>query len=239
MLRHLACLLVLNIAASHVKATGQSSCDAGFYGDACQYRCSGNCANNVSCDAVTGNCPEDCVAGWEGKLCDKECVDGNYGVNCRKDCSGNCANGEPCGRVQGHCRSGCLAGWTGVRCDIEVILTTVQTTTESADVTQYTYILYGVIVVSSAVVISVCIAAVCCLFRKTKADKAQSSSNVDENPKENSNVFNTYNETYDSIYDFPISQNMERPPSYRDHFEHEYGKLQRPEELNDYVEIIE
>jgi hypothetical protein len=58
------------ISAAGGNEANNGPCDPGIYGDKCQFQCSGNCANNATCDADTGKCPGDCVAGWEGGLCD-------------------------------------------------------------------------------------------------------------------------------------------------------------------------
>jgi len=44
-----------------------TDCAAGYYGLGCQGRCL--CANNASCDVVSGSC--DCLPGWTGPACDQ------------------------------------------------------------------------------------------------------------------------------------------------------------------------
>jgi hypothetical protein len=67
----------------------------------------------------------------------------------------------------------------------------------------------------------------------------QPSSKSDDTPKESSHVYDAYTETYESIYDLHISQNIDRPPSYREEYEHEYGKIKKEEDSNTYVELID
>jgi hypothetical protein len=76
-------------------------------------------------------------------------------------------------------------------------------------------------------------------LHKRKEDKTQFSPNYNETPKESSQVYNTYNETYDSIYDLPIPQNMDRPPSYREEYDHVNGKIDKTYDCDSYVEPIE
>merc|ERR1712235_60674 len=50
----------------------QDTCDAGFWGDDCNFMC-GNCKGNNSCSKSNGECLEEggCETGWTGKDCMK------------------------------------------------------------------------------------------------------------------------------------------------------------------------
>lgn len=50
-------------------------------------------------------------------FCKKECIKGWYGDNCTKQCEGHCRDGNTCNHVTGLCDGGCAAGWTGYMCD--------------------------------------------------------------------------------------------------------------------------
>ncbi|XP_061180804.1 multiple epidermal growth factor-like domains protein 10 [Saccostrea echinata] len=89
-------------------------CKSGSYGKDCNSVC-GHCANNATCNEVTGSCPdENCEAGWthtNGRKCDKECQQGFYGRNCSLPC-GHCENKAACNHVTGTCPSSfCESGW--------------------------------------------------------------------------------------------------------------------------------
>ncbi|XP_078329082.1 uncharacterized protein LOC111114425 isoform X2 [Crassostrea virginica] len=118
------------VQCNHVTGTCPNGCDAGIYGDKCDFECDnhtygleckemcGNCSNGKPCHHVDGTCPHGCDAGMYGEKCDLECGNNTYGVECKEMC-GNCSNGEPCYQVDGTCPNGCEAGMYGDRCDLE------------------------------------------------------------------------------------------------------------------------
>ena len=57
------------------------SCRTGFYGLACNLKCSPHCRSS-SCDRTSGNCSS-CDSGWEGSKCDIQCI-GISTTGCRK-----------------------------------------------------------------------------------------------------------------------------------------------------------
>ena len=47
-----------------------SDCKPGTYGTSCIQQC-GNCADNVTCDIKTGQCPGNCEPGWYPPMCNR------------------------------------------------------------------------------------------------------------------------------------------------------------------------
>ncbi|XP_062602036.1 multiple epidermal growth factor-like domains protein 10 [Saccostrea cucullata] len=96
------------------------TCQTNFYGKNCSCSC-GHCANNATCDHVTGSCPSGlCKRGWKknsDKRCDEECENGTFGSNCQSKCSGHCVGGLPCNKVDGLCTEGCAFGWINPYCN--------------------------------------------------------------------------------------------------------------------------
>ena len=68
------------------------------------------CENGGKCHHVNGLC--DCLAGFFGKTCEKECPENAYGSNCSKSC--DCVNSKSCNARNGNCV--CRTGWTDTRC---------------------------------------------------------------------------------------------------------------------------
>ncbi|XP_062580654.1 multiple epidermal growth factor-like domains protein 10 isoform X2 [Saccostrea cucullata] len=54
------------------------TCPPGTYGEGCERKCSGNCANNETCHKVDGFCPGGCHNGFQGNRCSEEI---DIGVN--------------------------------------------------------------------------------------------------------------------------------------------------------------
>lgn len=44
-----------------------AACDVGHFGEQCVEMC--HCAENVTCNAVSGDCPSGCADGWTGPSC--------------------------------------------------------------------------------------------------------------------------------------------------------------------------
>ncbi|XP_062614716.1 multiple epidermal growth factor-like domains protein 10, partial [Saccostrea cucullata] len=97
-----------------------TKCLTEYYGLQCEYTCSGNCMDGVTCNQVTGQCDNGCKSGWTGRQCNETCKAGKYGQNCSAYCSVNCLNNDPCNKTDGHCDLGCLPGFTGDLCNKEV-----------------------------------------------------------------------------------------------------------------------
>ncbi|XP_062611196.1 multiple epidermal growth factor-like domains protein 10 [Saccostrea cucullata] len=167
---------------------------------------------------------------------DPKCKAGFYGVNCRQTCSGNCVDRQPCGRVRGHCRNGCTDSWSGLRCDYTV--PSLQTSTSQTPGSELpSYVLYVALTVTSVIILGAGVSVLVCCMRK-KQRRRLSSTNWDKNERsENDKIFNIDNEIYDSIYEQPIEQDSERPPSYRS-VDHAYEEM-KPDPVNDYIEITE
>ncbi|XP_045209797.2 uncharacterized protein LOC123561470 [Mercenaria mercenaria] len=91
-----------------------SACDDGFFGEQCDQKC-GFCLEGEPCYKITGTCPNQCAAGYQGTQCFTQCADGNYGNNCQEFC-GNCAFGVACDIFTGFCPLGCAPGWKGDLC---------------------------------------------------------------------------------------------------------------------------
>lgn len=75
------------------------------------------CAENSTCDHVTGTCNEGCESGWRGPLCTDRCEAGRFGLTCEGTC-GRCLKGT-CDHVSGVCEHGCARGWMGDLCEEE------------------------------------------------------------------------------------------------------------------------
>ncbi|XP_078330301.1 uncharacterized protein LOC111113226 isoform X2 [Crassostrea virginica] len=84
----------------------------GRYGKNCSLLCPENCI----CDVKDNTCVE-CVSGYKGHLCFKECDGHTYGLKCNQSC-GKCSGGVQCDHVTGSCPNGCDAGMNGDRCDL-------------------------------------------------------------------------------------------------------------------------
>ncbi|XP_012937090.1 receptor-type tyrosine-protein phosphatase T [Aplysia californica] len=89
-------------------------CRHGFYGPSCVNKC-GACRHRVTCDPVSGECPDGCQDGYKGKLCAKLCPSHMYGRDCLKKC-GVCKDKQSCDPFTGRCSSGCEEGHTGFEC---------------------------------------------------------------------------------------------------------------------------
>ncbi|KAL3859709.1 hypothetical protein ACJMK2_009914 [Sinanodonta woodiana] len=74
-----------------------NTCEEGWYGENCQYRC--QCEHNATCDIISGTCL--CPPGLTGHLCESECPLGYYGNVCDQECS--CDDGCLCDPVTGSC----------------------------------------------------------------------------------------------------------------------------------------
>ncbi|XP_071485099.1 uncharacterized protein [Diadema antillarum] len=95
-------------------------CDTGYYGMQCIDKC--HCENDVSCDKITGECPQRrCAAGYRvesGQIhCSSECQHGFYGEDCAKAC--HCQD-EACDTVTGSCTGQCLLNWLEPDCQTGV-----------------------------------------------------------------------------------------------------------------------
>ena len=53
-------------------------CSAGSFGEECMESC--RCADDTTCDAVSGECPGKCADGWTGLAC-TQAVKGNLLAN--------------------------------------------------------------------------------------------------------------------------------------------------------------
>ncbi|KAK7102425.1 hypothetical protein V1264_020644 [Littorina saxatilis] len=84
-------------------------CRDDLYGADCVEQC-GQCADNDTCSAVSGQCPDGCQPGWQGDTCKQKCDAGKYGINCSSTC-GHCNHGDACHHINGTCPSGCEAGF--------------------------------------------------------------------------------------------------------------------------------
>ncbi|KAH9496453.1 hypothetical protein Btru_010881, partial [Bulinus truncatus] len=69
----------------------------------CLTNCSENCAEDGSCEMVSGNCTHGCEPGF-------------FGIDCHKDCSEYCDQDGSCYRETGHCYFGCFIGYFGYQC---------------------------------------------------------------------------------------------------------------------------
>ena len=106
-------------------------CQPGYYRQDCNTSCNANCGTDFNvkrpCDILTGKCQYDCVTGWYGDTCDRQCSQqcaegicnrtgfclgdldrackpGYYGGDCRLSCSEpqTCNDGR-CHRFNGIC----------------------------------------------------------------------------------------------------------------------------------------
>ncbi|KAK7476341.1 hypothetical protein BaRGS_00032400 [Batillaria attramentaria] len=108
------------------------SCRNGTYGTHCEFNCTCNMDNTVSCDQHTGNCT--CRPGWEGDDCSENvnectqtdrcgnhatfCRNGTYGAHCEFNCTCNMDNTASCDQHTGNCT--CRPGWEGDDCSENV-----------------------------------------------------------------------------------------------------------------------
>ncbi|XP_062621618.1 uncharacterized protein LOC134283128 isoform X6 [Saccostrea cucullata] len=85
-----------------------------YYGEYCNRTCPVNCQGQT-CDAVTGDCVNGCLPGYQGLHCSNECKGGMYGDNCTLSC-GHCLNNEHCHHINGTCLQGCSPGYKEPLC---------------------------------------------------------------------------------------------------------------------------
>nr|XP_022289935.1 platelet endothelial aggregation receptor 1-like [Crassostrea virginica] len=90
----------------------------GYYGENCSISCPQHCKDR-RCHIVEGTCFE-CVDGYKGSTCSKECPQGYYGENCSIPCPVNCLDGL-CDTENGTCH-GCLDGSSGPTCNEDCTL---------------------------------------------------------------------------------------------------------------------
>ncbi|CAC5426799.1 unnamed protein product [Mytilus coruscus] len=110
----------------------------GWYGAACNLRCSENC-NGDMCDRDKGECTYKCTSGFYSTQCKTPCIStctyceklfgtctkcnpGYYGHNCQSQCSSHCSMLSPvenidCNKLTGICNGGCATGW--YECNID------------------------------------------------------------------------------------------------------------------------
>ncbi|XP_060064498.1 delta-like protein D isoform X2 [Ylistrum balloti] len=94
----------VNVTNTTADAIGNEECNAGCYGDLCQFNCL--CENNATCDKMTGQCT--CSKGWTGVYCQDECPRGTYGANCSQTCR--------CDVTSCHPVDGCICRSVGQNC---------------------------------------------------------------------------------------------------------------------------
>lgn len=81
-------------------------CKKGWYGPECDQKC-GECRDGRgACDALTGECANDCLSGFYGSGCSELC--------------GKCAGNSPCDVTSGNCTDGCQEGWAPLLCVSEL-----------------------------------------------------------------------------------------------------------------------
>nr|XP_022307239.1 uncharacterized protein LOC111113335 isoform X2 [Crassostrea virginica] len=88
----------------------------GWYGENCSIPCPQNCQEG-RCDISEGTCLE-CINGYGGPRCGKDCDSGTFGRGCRGIC-GKCKGNNTCNRINGRCMEGCHLGFIGLKCDKE------------------------------------------------------------------------------------------------------------------------
>eukprot|EP00105_Crassostrea_gigas_P029092 XP_011450924.1 PREDICTED: multiple epidermal growth factor-like domains protein 10 isoform X2 [Crassostrea gigas] len=76
--------------------------------------CQGHCKDDAYCNTSTGGCDGGCDTHWQGRYC-QDCVQGFYGDNCEKQC-GECKIGSTCNTTSGLCPNGCKDNWTPPFC---------------------------------------------------------------------------------------------------------------------------
>lgn len=89
-------------------------CKRGTWGDECGQTCSGNCADDATCDPTDGSCIH-CAPGYKLPDCSDRCEPGTWGSNCRFPC-GECARDETCEDVSGKCPNECKEGFHPPAC---------------------------------------------------------------------------------------------------------------------------
>ncbi|XP_071941119.1 uncharacterized protein [Antedon mediterranea] len=102
--------------------TGECQCDVGYGDIDCSETCADGvdvqcgwfpncCRNNATCEATVEYSRCACQPGYEGKYCEKRCI--NWGPDCVHTCL--CINGGTCHPETGECY--CNAGWGGKHCE--------------------------------------------------------------------------------------------------------------------------